>query len=88
MENSFTLRFDELEALLKEMEDLQRKKVLALARRLKPGLVAEDLQNPHDFPELHDTDWHYEDGVLTGIKSVQTAVLRLSKERIGSRERA
>ncbi|WP_394823298.1 hypothetical protein [Pendulispora albinea] len=81
MENSLTLRFDELEMLLKEMETLQTKKVLDLARRLKPGLVLEDLQNPHDFPELHDTDWHYEDGVLTGIKSVQIAVGRLLRDR-------
>jgi len=81
MENALTVRFDELELLLKEMETLQTKKVLDLARRLKPGLVIEDLQNPHDFPELHDTDWHYEDGVLTGIKSVHIALARLSRER-------
>lgn len=71
----------ELETLLDEMESLQRKKVTDLARRLKPGLTAEDLRNPHDFPELDDTDWHYEDGVLTGIQSVRAAVSRLQRER-------
>ena len=71
------LSADELEALLEAMEELQRKKVTDLARRLKPGLTAEDLRNPHDFPELQDTDWHYEDGVLTGIQSVRTAVRSL-----------
>jgi len=45
-----------------------------LARRLKPGLTLEDVRNPHDFPELGDPDWHYEDGVLTGIQSVRTAL--------------
>jgi (2Fe-2S) ferredoxin len=56
------------------VEELQREKVLALARRLKPGLTLEDVQNPHDFPELDDCDWHYEDGVLTGIQTVRAAL--------------
>ena len=60
---------------LEEIHDLQRKKVLDLARRLKPGLTLEDVQNPHDFPELDDPDWHYADGVLAGIASVRSALL-------------
>ncbi len=59
---------------LEDLESLQREKVLALARRLKPGLTLEDVQNPHDFPELDDPDWHYEDGVLTGIQTVRAAL--------------
>ena len=55
------------------IEDLQREKVLALARRLNPRLTLEDVQNPHDFPELDDPDWHYEDGVLAGIQTVRAA---------------
>ena len=69
----------EVEALLARMEEHQRHKVLELARRLKPGLTLEDIQNPHDFPELADVDWHYEDGVLTGIQSVQSALRALAK---------
>jgi len=72
---------DEAKALLDakddglgEIERLQRDKVLALARRLKPGLTLEDVQNPHDFPELDDPDWHYEDGVLAGIQTVRAAL--------------
>jgi hypothetical protein len=34
----------------------------------------ERLQNPHDFPELDDPDWHYEDGVLTGIQAARAAL--------------
>jgi hypothetical protein len=63
-----------LEALVIAMEELQLQKVFDLARRLKPNLTLEDMRNPHDFPELEDPDWHYEDGVLTGIQSVVTAV--------------
>ena len=59
---------------LEDVETLQREKVLALARRLKPGLTLEDVQNPHDFPELDDPDWHYADGVLTGIQSARAAL--------------
>lgn len=65
---------DAFEKELGLLEELQRKKVLDLARRLKPGLTLEDVQNPHDFPELDDPDWHYADGVLAGIASVKTAL--------------
>jgi len=62
-------------ALLDQMETAQADKVVALARRLKPGLTAEDIRNPHDFPDLDDTDWHFEDGQLAGIR-------RLSRELV------
>lgn len=71
---------EEVLALLAGMEDLQARKVIELARRLRPGLTAEDIRNPHDFPELEDTDWHFEDGQLAGIQSVVTAV-RAMRER-------
>jgi hypothetical protein len=66
--------WDEVEALLVTMETHHVAKVFELARRLKPGITHEDMRNPHDFPELADTDWHFEDGVLSGIQSVLTAV--------------
>lgn len=65
---------DDVERLVEEMEELQRRKVFELARRLLPHLTAEDIRNPHDFPELSDVDWHYEDGILTGIQSVLVAL--------------
>jgi hypothetical protein len=66
--------WDDVEALLVTMETHHISKVFALARRLKPGLTLEDMRNPHDFPELNDQDWHFEDGVLSGIQSVLSAV--------------
>jgi hypothetical protein len=69
-----------IERELLAIEELQTQKVLDLARRLKPGLTMEDVQNPHDFPELDDPDWHYADGILTGMKSV-TSALRALKQR-------
>lgn len=73
----------ELARELDALEELQRKKVLDLARRLKPGLTLEDVQNPHDFPELDDPDWHYADGVLTGIQSVKSTVLAMMRRGRG-----
>jgi hypothetical protein len=70
--------WSEIEALIVRMEAHQKRKVVDLARRLKPGLTAEDIQNPHDFPELADPDWHYEDGILTGIQSVASALRALA----------
>jgi hypothetical protein len=66
--------WDDAERLVTSMQEVQKRKVIELACRLKPGLTPEDIRNPHDFPELDDIDWHYEDGVLTGIESVLAAV--------------
>jgi ADP-ribose pyrophosphatase len=73
-------------ALLEQMEDAQRGKVLDLARRLIPHLTAEDIRNPHDFPDLADPDWHFEDGQLTGIQAVRFALVGLRNRREGSND--
>ena len=72
--------FDEIDREINAIEEVQTKKVIGLARRLLPNLTAEDIRNPHDFPELNDPDWQYEDGVLAGIQSVRIA-LRAMKNR-------
>jgi len=77
------LSIDALRQEIEAIEELQKQKVLALARRLKPGLTLEDVQNPHDFPELDDPDWHYLDGVLAGVQSVRSTLLAMSSERQG-----
>jgi hypothetical protein len=66
--------------LVAELEAAQRRKVLDLARRLRPGLTGEDIANPQDFPELADADWQYEDGVLQGILSVLASVRARARE--------
>ena len=73
-------------ALLDEMEQLQKTKVVELARRLKPGLTAEDIRNPHDFPDLDDPDWHFEDGQLTGIQAARFALQRLASDLVPDAE--
>jgi ADP-ribose pyrophosphatase len=74
-------------ALLEQMEDAQRRKVLELARRLIPHLTAEDIRNPHDFPDLSDPDWHFEDGQLAGIQAVRFALVSLRNDSDSKDER-
>jgi hypothetical protein len=69
-------------ALVEQMEAAQALKVVELARRIKPGLTAEDIRNPHDFPDLDDPDWHFEDGQLAGIQAVRFAIRGLSRELV------
>ena len=65
----------ELERLLDEMIAQQRARVLAHARRLNPKLTDDDVQQPHDFPELAGSaEWNYEDGILAGYQAVQAAI--------------
>jgi predicted metal-binding protein len=78
-----SLPWADAERELAASEELQSGKVLDLARRLKPGLTLEDIRNPHDFPELDDPDWHYADGVLTGIQSIATALRALKNRERG-----
>lgn len=72
--------------LLGTMEETQRAKVIDLARRIRPGLTPEDIRNPHDFPDLDDPDWHFEDGQLAGIEAVRFALHALSRELLGDGE--
>ena len=65
----------EQEQLFEELVGLQRRRVLALARRLDPKLTEDDLQQPQDFPALSGSpEWQYEDGVLAGYCAAQMAV--------------
>ena len=69
------LLIDEMERLLVEMIAQQRARVLAHARRLNPKLTDDDVQQPHDFPELAGSaEWNYEDGILAGYLAVQAAM--------------
>ncbi len=64
-----------LDRLLTEMITQQETKLLNLARRSVPELTAEDVRNPHDFPQLgRDPVFNYEDGILAGLRSAHMAV--------------
>ncbi len=64
-----------VDRLMIELVEYQEKKVLEMARRLHPGITAEDIRNPQDFPDLRDNpQWNFEDGILSGYKSAHIAL--------------
>lgn len=67
--------WQEVEAILEEIAGMQRKNLLALGRRIVPTLTPEDMLQPNDYPELDNhPEFRYEEGVLAGVQSVQTAL--------------
>ena len=64
-----------IDALMTEMIDQQRVKVLATASNLDPRLTLDDILSPQDFEVLAaDPRFNYEDGLLAGLLSAQMAV--------------
>ena len=72
------------EEMIQEMIEHQKAKVLKVAREIVPEVTPEDIRNPQDYPELvADTLFNYEDGILTGYLSIQTAVRKkIRKENL------
>ena len=72
-------------ALLEQMIDQQRAKVLMLGRKWVPTATDEDLRNAEDFHILKDKPiFHFEEGILSGLISARIALLhqiRSSGER-------
>ena len=63
------------EELIQKMIDHQQSRVLRVAREIVPNATPEDIRNPQDFPQLvADSIFNYEDGILTGYLSLQTAM--------------
>lgn len=74
--------FQIADALLAELIDQQRQKVLRVARAHIPSLTFEDILNPQTFPELNRSAlFNYEDGILVGLLSAQMA-LRAERRKI------
>ena len=68
------------EVLLQELIEHQQTKVLKVAREIVPDATSEDIRNPQDFPDLvADTLFNYEDGILTGYLTLQTALRKQTR---------
>ena len=68
------------EELIQELIEHQQAKVLKVAREIVPDATPEDIRNPQDFPDLvADTLFNYEDGILTGYLTLQTALRKRSR---------
>jgi len=69
------LTSDELERLLEEMIETQRKRLWELARRIAPEIAPDDLLQPHDHPRIAgDSRFQYEDGILAGYLAIRAAM--------------
>ena len=68
------------EELIQELIEHQQAKVLKVAREIVPDATPEDIRNPQDFPDLvADTLFNYEDGILTGYLTLQTAMRKRTR---------
>lgn len=62
-------------ALLDQMIEQQRAKVLRIGQRLNPRLTPDDLLNPFDWPEVaNNPQFNFEDGLLAGLIAARVAV--------------
>lgn len=68
--------------LLEELINAQKKDLLQCGRELIPTLTFDDVLQPNDYPLLENHPFfRYEEGVLAGMQSVQSALFALFKEK-------
>jgi hypothetical protein len=68
-------------ALINELIEAQKGKLLASARRIVPHVTPDDLLQPNDFPELEfHPHFRYEEGILDGLQVVRTALTAMVQD--------
>ena len=66
---------EEIEKLLEQLIETQRRRLANLAERILPHATEEDLLQPHDHPSLAShAEFNFEDGVLASYLAVRAAV--------------
>ncbi len=71
---------NEIISLTDEMVDDQRRKLLVLGRQFVPNLTSEDILQPNDYPVLEENPlFRYEEGILAGMQTLQSAYKALQK---------
>jgi hypothetical protein len=71
----------EIETLLADMIAQQHSLLLTSARRVVPTVIADDLLQPNDFPELEQhAPFRYEEGYLAGLLAMQAALRALQRD--------
>jgi len=71
----------EAQQLIEEMIARQNAKLLASAKRIVPSVTADDLLQPNDFPALENhAEFRYEEGLLSGMQTVQMALIAYVKD--------
>lgn len=70
-----------MKAVIRELIEGQKQRLLKLAQKIKPGLTLDDLWQPNDFPELEfDPLFRYEEGVWHGMEAALVALEALEKQ--------
>lgn len=65
----------EIEAVLERLIRQQRDKVLEVALDIVPHVSSEQMQDPHEYPEVaEDPIFNFEDGFLAGLMSARMAL--------------
>lgn len=73
---------EKIEQLILELIEGQKEKVLKCGRQFVPTLTSEDALQPNDYPELENNPhFRYEEGVLEGLQTAQTALRALLLSR-------
>lgn len=68
-----------MEVVFDDLIRFQKNKLLSCAKRIIPGIIADDLLQPNDFPELElHPHFRYEEGVLEGLLTARMAYLSLN----------
>lgn len=82
MENNDFKGWETIERLLDELVGSQERLLLSYGRRIIPSLTPEDMLQPNDYPELEShPHFRYEEGVLAGILTAQSALKALKKDQ-------
>lgn len=69
------LDWKQTDQLIEEIVTDQKRKLLACGRRIVPKLTPEDMLQPNDYLELENhPHFRYEEGVLAGLQTIQTAL--------------
>lgn len=72
--------WEKIDQLLKELVQFHQAQLLKSGRRIVPHLTPEDLLQPNDYRELEFNPYfRYEEGMVAGIQTVQTALWALKK---------
>jgi len=72
---------EKIYALLEELIEGQKKTLMNCAQSMIPHLTYDDILQPNDYAELEVNPlFRYEEGVLSGMKTVQTALFALFQE--------
>jgi len=73
----------EMLILIQELIEGQQKALLKCAKRIVPGVIADDLLQPNDFLDLEEhPHFRYEEGVLAGMQTVESALKAIVREGI------